>query len=120
VLRRIFGLERGEMVGGCSKLHNEELQNLHSSPHIIKIMKSRRMSWAGHVVHMGKNRNTYRILVGKPEGKTPLGRPSWKCKDNIKIDLREICWDGVDCIRLAQKCNQWRVPVNMAMNVRSP
>jgi hypothetical protein len=74
VLRRIFGLKRDEVIGGWRKLHNEKLHNLYCSPSIIRIIKSRRMRWAGHVARMGENRNAYRILVGNPEGKTPLGR----------------------------------------------
>jgi hypothetical protein len=75
VLRRIFGPKRDGVTGGWRKLHNEELHNLYSSPSIIRIIKSRRMKWAGHVARMGENRNVYRLLVGKPEGKRPLGRP---------------------------------------------
>jgi hypothetical protein len=74
VLRRIFGLKRDEVTGEWRKLHNEELLDLYSSPSIIRIIKSRRMTWAGHVARMGKKRNAYRILMGKPEGKRPLGR----------------------------------------------
>jgi hypothetical protein len=75
VLRRIFGLERDEVMGGWRKLHDEELHDLYSSPSIIRIIKSRRMRWVGHVAPMGEKRNAYRLLVGKPEGKRPLGRP---------------------------------------------
>jgi hypothetical protein len=74
VLRRIFGPKRDEATGGCRKLHNEELRDLYSSPSIIRIIKSRRMRWAGHVPRMGEKRNAYRLLVGKPEGKRQLGR----------------------------------------------
>jgi hypothetical protein len=79
VLRRIFGPKRDLMTGGWRKLHNEELHNLYSSPNIIRMMKSRRMRWAGHVARRGEKRNACRILVGKPEGKRPLGRsrPRW-------------------------------------------
>jgi hypothetical protein len=73
-----------------TKLHNEELHNLYFSPSIIRIIKSRRMRWAGHVARMGEKRNSYRILVGKPEGKRPLGRPRRRWEDNIRMDLREI------------------------------
>jgi hypothetical protein len=76
------------VTGDGRKLHNEELHNLYSSPNIIKIIKSRRMRWAGHVERMGETRNAYRILVGKPEGKRPLGRPRRRCVNNIKIYLR--------------------------------
>jgi hypothetical protein len=89
VLRRILGPERDGMTGGWRKLRNEELHNLYS-PSIIIIIKSRRMRWAGHVARMGEKRNVYSLLVGKPEGKRPLGRPRCRWIDNIKIDLLEI------------------------------
>jgi hypothetical protein len=88
VLRRIFGPRRDEVTGGRRKLHNEVLHILYSSPSIIRMIKSRRMRWAGHVARMGEKRNAYRILVGKPEGKRPLGRPRRSWVDNIKMDLR--------------------------------
>jgi hypothetical protein len=90
VLRIIFGPMRDEVTGGWRKLHTEELHNLYSSPSIIRMITSWRIRWAGHVARMGEKRNAYRILVGKPEGKTPLGRPRCRRVDNIKIDLREI------------------------------
>jgi hypothetical protein len=96
VLRRIFGPKRDEVTGGWRKLHNEELHNLYSSRSIIIMIKSRRMRWAGHVARMGEKRNAYRILVGKPEGSRPLGRPRRRRVYNIKLDLREIEWDGMD------------------------
>jgi hypothetical protein len=102
VLRRIFGPKRDEVTRGWRKLHNEELRDLYSSPSIIKIIKSRRMRWAGHVAGLVENRNVYRLLVGKPEGKRPLGRPRCRLVDNIKMDLLEIGWGGVDWIGLAQ------------------
>jgi hypothetical protein len=89
VLRRIFGPKRDGVMGGWRKLYNEELHNLYSSPSIIRIIKSRRMRWAGHVAWMGEKRNVYRLLVGKPEGKRPLGRPRRRWIDNIKMDLSE-------------------------------
>jgi hypothetical protein len=95
VLRKIFGTKRYEMTGDWKKLHNEELHNLYSSRSIIRMIKSRRMRWVGHVARMGEMRNAYRILVGKPEGKRPLGRPIRMWVDNIKMDLREIGRDGV-------------------------
>jgi hypothetical protein len=91
--------------GGWRKLHNEELHNLYSSPSIIRMIKSRRMRWAGNVGRMGAKRNAYTILVGKPEGKTLLGRPRRRWVDNIKMDLREIGWDGVDWMDMAQDRN---------------
>jgi hypothetical protein len=87
VLRRIFGPKRDGVTGGWRKLHNEELHNLYSLPSIIIIIKSRRMRWVRHVARMGEKRNVYRLLVGKPEGKRPLGRPSHGWMDNIKMDF---------------------------------
>jgi hypothetical protein len=96
VLRRIFGQKRDEVTGGWRKLHNEELHNLYSSPSIIRMIKSRRMRWPGHVARMGEKRNAYRISVGNPEGEKPLGRPGRRWVDNIKMDLREIGWDSME------------------------
>jgi hypothetical protein len=89
VLRRIFGPKRNGVTGEWRKPHNEELHNLYSSPSIIGIIKSRRMKWAGHVARMWEKRNVYRLLVGKPEGKTALGRPRRRWIDNIKMDMLE-------------------------------
>jgi hypothetical protein len=90
VLRRIFGPKRDHVTGDWRRLHNEELNNLYSSPNTIRMIKSRMMRWAGHVARMGATWNAYRILAGKPEGKRPIGRPRRRWVDNIKIDLREI------------------------------
>ncbi|KAJ4428102.1 hypothetical protein ANN_24116 [Periplaneta americana] len=90
VLRKIFGAKRDEVTGEWRKLHNAELHALHPSPDIIRNINSRRLRWAGHVAHMGESRNAYRVLVGRPEGKRPLGRPRRRWEDNIKMDLREI------------------------------
>jgi hypothetical protein len=88
VLWRIFGPKRDRVTGGWSKVHKEELHNLYSSPSIIRIIKSRRMRWAGHMARMVEKRNVYRLLVGKAKGKRPLGRP--RCRmDNIKMGLLE-------------------------------
>jgi hypothetical protein len=106
------------VTGGWRKLHNEELHNLYSSPSIIRMIKSRRMR--GHVARMGEKRNAYRILVGDPEGKRPLGRPRRRWVDNIKIDLSEIGWDGGDWIDLAQDRDQWRALVRAVMSLRGP
>jgi hypothetical protein len=119
MLRRIFG-PRDEVAGDWRKLHNEELHNLFSSPNTIRMIKSRRMRWAGHVARMGETRNAYRILVGKPEGKRPLGRPRCRWVDNIKMNLREMEWDDMDWIDLAQDKDQWRDLVNTVMNLRVP
>jgi hypothetical protein len=94
------------VTGDWRKLHNEELHNLYFSPYIIKMMKSRRMRWAGHVARMGEKRYAYRISVGKTQIKRPLGRPRCILGDNIKIDLREIGWDGMEWIDLAQDTDQ--------------
>jgi hypothetical protein len=94
-LRRIFGPKRDEVTRGWRKLHNEDLHSLYSSPSIIRMIESRRVRWAGNEARMGKKRNAYRILGGKPDGKRPLGRPRRRWVDNIKIDLREIGWDGM-------------------------
>jgi hypothetical protein len=92
VLRRIFGLKRDGVTGEWRKLHNEELHDLYPSPSIIRIIKVRRMRWAGHVAGMGEKRNAYRLLVGKREGRRPLGRPRCRWLDNIKMDLVEVGW----------------------------
>jgi hypothetical protein len=99
------------------QLHNEELRDLHSSPSIIRIIKSRRMRWAGHVARMGEKRNAYRLLVGIPEGKRPLGRPRRRWVNNIKMNLLDKGWSGVDCIGLAQDREKWRALVNAVMNL---
>jgi hypothetical protein len=91
-----------------------------SSPNIVRVIKSRRMKWAGHVARMGEGRGAYRVLVGRPEGKRPLGRPRRRWKDNIKMDLREIEIDGENWIRLAQNRVQWRAFVSTVMNLRVP
>jgi hypothetical protein len=119
-LRRIFGPKGDGMTEGCRKLHNEELHNLYSSPSIIRIIKSRRMRWVGHVARIGEKRNVYRLLVGKPEGKRPLRRPRRRWMDNIKMDLLEIGLSVVDWIGLAQDRYRWRALVNSVMNLRVP
>jgi hypothetical protein len=101
VLRRIFGPKRDEVIGGWRKLHNEELHNLYSSPSIIRMIKSRRMIRAGHAERTVKKRNAYRILMGEPEGKRPVGRHRRRWEDNIKMDLGETGSGGVDWIGLA-------------------
>jgi hypothetical protein len=108
------------VTGGWRKLHNEELHNLYSSPSIIRIINSRRMRWAGHVARMREKRNVYRLLIGKPEGKRPLGRPRRRWIDNIKMDLLEKGVSVVDWIGLAQDRYRWRALVNSVMNLRVP
>jgi hypothetical protein len=95
VLRRIFEPKREEMIG-WRRLHNEELHNLYASQNIIRVIKSRRMRWAGHAAHLGEMVNEYNILIGKPEGQRPLGRRRHRWEDDIGMDLREIEWEFVD------------------------
>jgi hypothetical protein len=119
VLRKIFGPKIKE-DGSWRKLHNDELHSLYSSLNIVRVIKSRRMGWTGHVAGMGEGRGVYRVLVWRPEGKRSLGRSRRRWEDNIKIDLREIGIDGANWIRLAQDMVQWRACVNMVMNLRVP
>ena len=120
VLRRIFWPTRDEVTGKWRKLHNEELNELYSLPNIVRVIKLRRMRWAGHVACMGERTGVYRVLVGKPEGKRPLGRPRRRCEDNIEIDLQEGGCGGMDWIDLAQDRDRWRELVNAVMNLRIP
>jgi hypothetical protein len=120
VLRKIFGPKRDEVTGGWRKLNNEELHGLYSLPSIVRVIKVRRMRWAGHVARMGEVRAAYKILVGKPEGRRPLGRPRRRWEDNIKMDLMEIGFGDVDWIDLAQVRVMWRAIVNTVMNLRVP
>jgi len=101
VLRRIFGSKRDEVIGEWRKLYNEELNDLYSSPNIIRAIKSRRMGWAGQVARMGDRSGVHRVLVGKSEGKRPLVRPRRRWEDNIKMDLQEVGCEGMDWIELA-------------------
>ena len=98
VLRRIFGPRREEVTGEWRRLHNEELNDFYSSPNIVRVIKSRRMRWAGHVAYMGEERGAYRVLVGKPEGKRRMGRPRRRWVDNIRMDLQEVGCGYVDWI----------------------
>jgi hypothetical protein len=118
VLRRIFGPRRDEVTGEWRKLHNEELHNFYSSPDTIRQVKSKRMWWAGHVARMGEDRKVYKVLVGKSEGKRPLGRPRRRWEDGIRMDLRETGLGGVDWIRLSQDRDRWRAVVSAVMNLR--
>jgi hypothetical protein len=118
-LRKIFVPKREE-DGPWRKLHNDELHDLCSSLNIVRMIKSRRMKWAGHVARMGDGRGAYRVLVGRPESKRPLGRPRRRWEDNVKMGLREIGIDRANWIRLAQDRVQWRAFVNMVMNLRVP
>jgi hypothetical protein len=115
VLRRIFGPKRDRGTGRWRKLHNEELHNLYCSPSIIKMIKSKRMQWVGHVARMGEKRNVYMLLVGNPEGKRSLGRPRHRQVDCIKMDLVEIEWGYVDWIGVTLDKYKWRAFVNAGM-----
>jgi hypothetical protein len=119
VLRKIFRPRREE-DGSWRKLHNDEFHNLYSSPNIVRVIKSRRLRWAAHVARMEEGRGVYRVLVGRLEGKRPLGRPGRRWEDNIKMDLRELGIDGANWIRLAQHMVRWRAFVNTIMNLRLP
>jgi hypothetical protein len=118
VLRRIFGPKRDEVTGEWRKLHNEELHNMYSSQDVIRQVKSRRMRWAGHVARMGEERKVYKVLMGKPEGNRPLGRPRHRWEYGITMDLGEIGLGGVDWIRLAQDRDRWRAVISAVMNLR--
>jgi hypothetical protein len=120
VLRRISGPKRDEVTGEWIKLHNEELRELYSSPSLVTLFRSKRMSWACHLSRMGEKRNAYRLLVKMAVGKRQLSRQSRRWMDNIRTDLREVGWGDVDWIALAQDRNNWRALVNSVLNLRVP
>jgi len=119
-LRRIFGPRNDEVTGEWRRMHNEELSDLYCSPNIVRVLKWRRMRWAGHVARMGEERGVYRFLVGKPEGRRPLGRPRRRWVDNIRMDLQEVGCGCMDWIGLAQDKDRWRTLVSAVMNLRVP
>ena len=118
VLRRIFGPRRDEVTGEWRRWHNEYLNYLYSSLNIVRVIKSRRMRWAGLVARMGEDRGVYRVLVGKPKGRRPLWRPRRRWVDYIRIDLQEVGCGYKDRIGLAQDRDRWRTLVSAVMNLR--
>ena len=120
VLRRIFGPTRDEVTREWRKLHNEELNDLYCSPNIFLVITLRKMRWAGNVARMRHRRGVFRVLVGKPEGKRPLGRPRHRWEDNIKMDLLEVGCGGKGWIELAQDRDRWLALVNAVMNLQVP
>jgi len=120
VLRKVFGPKRDEVTGEWRRLHNEELNDLYSLPSIVRVAKSRRMRWAGHVARMGEDRGVHRVLVGKPERKRPLGRPRRRWEANIKMDLQEVGVGRGDWMELAQDRDRWRALVGTVRDFRVP
>jgi len=120
VLRRIFGPRRDEVTGKCRRLHNEELNDLYSSPNIVRVIKSRIIRWAEYMARMDEERGVYRVLVGKLEGKRLLRRPRRRWVDNIRMDLQEVGFGYMDWIGLTQDRDRWRTLVSAVMNLRIP
>jgi len=120
VLRKVFGPKRDEVTGEWKKLHNEELNDLYSLPNIVRVVKLRRMRWAVHVGRMGEDRGVQRVLVWRPEGKRPLGRPRRRWEDNIKMDLQDVGGGRADWMELAQDRDRWRALVGTVRDVRVP
>jgi hypothetical protein len=120
VLRRVFGPRRDEVTGEWEKSHNEERNDLYSLPNILRVVKSRRMRLVGQVSRMGEERGVHRVLVGKPEGKRPLGRPRRRWADNIKMDLQEVGGVRGDWMELAQDRDGWPTLVSTVKNFRVP
>jgi len=120
VLRRIFGPKRDEVSGEWKKLHNEEINDLYCSPNIIWVIISRRMRWARHVACMGEKRVVCRVLVGKPEGRRPIGKRRRRWEGNIKLDLKEVECGGMDWIEVAKDRDRWRALLNVVLNIRVP
>jgi hypothetical protein len=118
MLRRIFDLKTDEVTEEWKKLHNEDLNDACSSPNTVWVIKLRRMRWVGYVARM--QRDMYRVLVGKPEGKRLMGRPRCRWEDNVKMELQEVERGGMDWIQLAQGRDMWREPVKVVINLRVP
>jgi len=119
VLRRVFGPKRDDVIGNGENYIMRSLGIFYSLPNIVRVVKSRIMRWVGHVAHMGEGIGVHRVLVGKPEGKRPLGRPRRRWEDNIKTNLREVGGGG-DWKELAQDRDRWLALVNTVMNFRVP
>ena len=120
VLRKAFGPKRDEVTGEWRKLRNEELNDLYSLPNVVRVVKSGRMRWAGHVARMGEDRVVHRVLVGNPEGKRPLGRQRYRLEDNIKMDLQEVGGGRGDWMELAQDRDRWLTLVGTVRDFRVP
>jgi len=120
VLRKVFGPKRDQVTGEWRKLHNEKLNDLYSLHNIVRLVKSRRMRWAGLVARMGEDRGVHRVLVGKPEGKRPLGRPKLRWEDNMKMDLQEVVGGRGDWMELAQDRDRWRALVATVRDFQVP
>jgi len=120
VMRRVFGSKRDDVIEEWRKLHNEELSDLYSLPNIVRVVKSRRMRWVGYVARMGEGRGVHRVLVGKPEGKRPLGRPRCRWEDNIKTDIQEVVGGCGDWMELTQDRDGWQALVTAVVNFRVP
>jgi hypothetical protein len=120
VLRRVFDPKRDEVAGEWRKLHNEELNDLYSLPNIVRVVKSKRMRWTGHVARMGEESGVHRVSVGKPEGKRPLWTPRRRWEDNIKMSLQEVGGGRGDLMELAQDREGWQALVSMVKNFRFP
>jgi hypothetical protein len=120
VLRRIHGPKRDDHTGEWRRLHNEELHSLHAAPDILRVIKSRRLRWAGQVAHMTDDRTVYRVMVGNLQGKRPVGRPRTRWADNVKKDLREVGLSEDDWMDRARDGSAWRGVVGAAMDFRAP
>jgi len=116
----IFRPRKDGVIKEWRKLHKEELNELFSSPNIFWVIKSRRMRWTGHIARMVAWRGVYRVLVGKPEGKRPLGRPKRRWEDNIKLNLQVVVCGGIDWITQTQNSDRWRALMNTVINIRVP
>jgi len=120
VLRKVFGPKRDEVTREWRELHNEELNDLYSLPSIVRVVKSRRMRWAGNVARMGEDRGVHRVLVEKPEGKRPLDRPRRRWEDNIKMDLQKVGGGRGGRMELIQDRDRWRAIVGTVRDFRVP